>query len=122
MTAKPDWNDFNHADKLRVLREISVDQIVADYKLDDLDDSMFRARLAREIALWQPHLAEGVEKQAGAPPNKEVVLGAWRDLDRSEALLELIDNSIDAWNRRRKQYPDKSAQELNIYIGDERAR
>jgi hypothetical protein len=116
MNTKPDWNDFKHADKLRFLREASVDQIVADYKLDDVDDSMFRARLAREIALWQPHQSEGVGKQAGAPPNKEVVLGAWRDLDRSEALLELIDNSIDAWNRRRKQYPDKSAPELNVYI------
>jgi type IV secretory pathway TrbF-like protein len=39
-----------------------------------------------------------------------------RDLDRSEALLELIDNSIDAWNRRRAEYPAKSAPELNIYI------
>src|SRR5438034_11822813 len=53
---------------------------------------------------------------AGKAPNKEVVLGAWRDLDRSEALLELIDNSIDAWKRRREKYPDKSAPELNIYI------
>lgn len=116
MTTRPEWNNLKHADKLRVLREASIDQIVADYKLDDRDDSMFRAQLAREIALWQPDRFEGAEKQAGAPPNKEVVLGAWRDLDRSEALLELIDNSIDAWKRRRKDYPDKSAPELNIYI------
>jgi hypothetical protein len=116
MTTRTDWNDLKHADKLKVLRETAVDQIIADYKFGDLDDSMFRERLARETALWQPHQAEGVEKQAGAPPHKEVVLGAWRDLDRSEALLELIDNSIDAWNRRRTQYPDKTAPELNIYI------
>jgi hypothetical protein len=116
MTTKPDWNDISHADKLKVLRDSSVDQIVADYKSGDLDDQMFRERLAREIALWQPNQAEGVPNQAGNPPNKEVVLGAWRDLDRSEALLELIDNSIDAWNRRRVEYPDKSAPQLNIYI------
>jgi len=116
MTAKPDWNDLKHTDKLRILRETTVDQIVADYRFGDLDDSMFRARIARELVLWQPHQSEGSGQRAGAPPNKEVVLGAWRDLDRSEALLELIDNSIDAWNRRRKQYPDKSAPELNIYI------
>jgi hypothetical protein len=116
MTTKPDWNEISHADKLKVLRETSLDQIVADYKLDDLDDPMFRERLARELALWQPNQAQGVARQAGNPPNKEVVLGAWRDLDRSEALLELIDNSIDAWNRRSTEYPDKSAPELNIYI------
>lgn len=116
MNTKPDWNGLKHADKLKLLRETAIDQIVADYKSGDVDDSMFRARLAREIVLWKPNEAEAVGKQAGAPPNKEVVLGAWRDLDRSEALLELIDNSIDAWNRRRTQYPDKSAAELNIYI------
>jgi hypothetical protein len=72
--------------------------------------------LARETALWQPKDATGHAHQAGSPPNKEVVLGAWRDLDRSEALLELIDNSIDAWSRRRERYPNKTAPELNIYI------
>jgi hypothetical protein len=116
MTTRPDWNDLAHSDKLKALREGSVDQIVADYKLGDEDDSTFRTHLAREMALWQPQLSDGVAKQAGSPPNKEVVLGAWRDLDRSEALLELIDNSVDAWNRRRARYPDKSAPELNIYI------
>ncbi len=113
---KPNWNDIDHAEKLRVLRQTSVDQIVADYRFDDEDESTFRARLAREISLWQPQNSDGPAKQAGKAPNKEVVLGAWRDLDRSEALLELIDNSIDAWNKRRADYPNKSAPELNIYI------
>lgn len=116
MKTKPDWNTISHADKLKVLRDTGLDQIVADYKLDDVDDRMFRERLARDLVLWQPNQAQGIAKHAGNPPNKEVVLGAWRDLDRSEALLELIDNSIDAWNRRRTEYPDKSAPELNIYI------
>src|ERR1700735_143223 len=116
MITKPDWNDITHADKLKVLRDSTVDQIVADYKSGDLDERIFRELVAREIVLWQPKQAHGVAKQAGTPPNKEVVLGAWRDLDRSEALLELIDNSIDAWNRRRAEYPAKSAPELDIYI------
>src|SRR6202034_2215745 len=116
MSAKPDWNELKHTDKLRILRETPVDQIIGDYRFGDLDASTFRAHIAREMALWQPHQSEGSGQRAGAPPNKEVVLGAWRDLDRSEALLELIDNSIDAWNRRRKQYPEKSAPELNVYI------
>src|ERR1700735_38311 len=116
MITKPDWNDITHADKLKVLRDSTVDQIVADYKSGDLDERIFRELVAREIVLWQPKQAHGVAKKAGTPPNKEVVLGAWRDLDRSEALLELIDNSIDAWNRRRAEYPAKSAPELDIYI------
>lgn len=116
MKIKPDWDNLTHVEKLKALRDNSLEQIVADYKAGDLDERMFRERLARETALWQPKMAEGTPKEAGNPPNKEVVLGAWRDLDRSEALLELIDNSIDAWNRRREQYPDKSAPELNIYI------
>jgi len=114
--AKPDWISLPHADKLKVLREYNIDQIVDDYSSNDPDDDAFRARLAREVALWQPHHSDGVPKVSGEPPNKEVVLGAWRDLDRSEALLELIDNSIDAWNRRRARYPNKTAPELNVYI------
>ncbi|HYV05094.1 MAG TPA: ATP-binding protein, partial [Blastocatellia bacterium] len=116
MDNRPDWNALNHADKLTALRSASVDQIVADYQSSDADTDAFRTRIARELALWQPHQADGIAKVSGEPPNKEVVLGAWRDLDRSEALLELIDNSIDAWNRRRQRYPDKSAPELNIYV------
>jgi hypothetical protein len=116
MDTKPDWNALSHTDKLRVLRTYSIDQIVADYSSTDPDQTAFRSRLAREVALWQPHESDGVPNVTGEPPNKEVVLGAWRDLDRSEALLELIDNSIDAWNRRRSRYPDKAAPELNIYI------
>ena len=116
MTTKPDWNDLSHPDKLTTLRNTTIDQIVSDYRFGGADDSIFRAHLAREMSLWQPHRFDGAPKQMGEPPNKEVVLGAWRDLDRSEALLELIDNSIDAWRRRHARYPDKTAAELNIYI------
>lgn len=116
MVTKPDWNSLTHTDKLKVLRTSAIDQIVADYSSSDPDQAAFRARLARELVLWQPQQSDGVPTLSGEPPNKEVVLGAWRDLDRSEALLELIDNSIDAWNRRRERYPDKTAPELNVYL------
>jgi hypothetical protein len=107
MTEKTDWQALDHNDKLRILRDYSVDNIVTDYKYGDEDASSFRTRLARENVLWQPKQYVSAPKMAGEPPNKEVVIGAWRDLDRSEALLELIDNSIDAWKRRQGKYPDK---------------
>lgn len=113
---KANWNDLTHEQKLIILRDLPQDQIVADYAFEGQDEATFRQQLAREKSLWHPLQYSGTAKQAGEPPNKEVVLGAWRDLDRSEALLELIDNSIDAWNRRRDKYPQKTASELNIYI------
>jgi hypothetical protein len=116
MTEKTDWQTLDHNEKLKILRDYSVDKIVTDYKYDDEDASSFRTRLARENVLWQPKQYVSAPKMAGEPPNKEVVIGAWRDLDRSEALLELIDNSIDAWKRRQDKYPDKTSPELNIYI------
>lgn len=116
MANKPNWKELSHDDKLTVLRGTALDQIVKDYGVPDMDDRDFRALLARETHLWQPKLFKGKPTLAGAPPTKEVVLGAWRDLDRSEAILELIDNSIDAWTRRKLQHPDKSAKELIIHI------
>jgi len=116
MANKPNWKELSHDDKLSVLRGTALDQIVKDYKVPDMDDRDFRALLARETHLWQPKLYKGKPTLAGSPPNKEVVLGAWRDLDRSEAILELIDNSIDAWTRRKERQPDKTAKELIIHI------
>ncbi len=113
---RANWDKLDHASRLKVLREVSVEQIATDYTSADPDVNAFKTRLRREFALWQPAQAEATAQEAGAPPNKEVVLGAWRDLDRSEALLELIDNSIDAWNRRRTQHPAKAAPQLDIYI------
>ncbi|HEX6748755.1 MAG TPA: hypothetical protein VF092_15765 [Longimicrobium sp.] len=113
--SRTDWNDLAHSERIEVLATRSMDQIVQDYRLGEELDSEFREHLAREIRLWQPDNV-GELKTAGKPPTKDVVLGAWRDLDRSEALLELIDNSIDEWLRRRTKVPDKTAPELNIYI------
>ena len=83
--------------------------------LDELDDAHFRRYLAAQRDLWEPGNLREFE-HAGGPPTKDVVLGAWRDLDRSEAFLELIDNSIDAWLVRRRQYPRRTPDELDIYI------
>src|SRR5262245_48111935 len=98
-TTKTNWNELSHDEKLSVLTRSSVDQIVDDYHVPDMENPDFRALIIRELALWQPRNNAGKPAMAGRPPNKEVVLGAWRDLDRSEAVLELIDNSIDAWLR-----------------------
>jgi hypothetical protein len=116
-TKKPNWNDLSHEEKLSVLKSSSVDQIVRDYTLPNKDETDLRSVVKQELALWQPKNNAGKPSIAGRPPNKEVVLGAWRDLDRSEAVLELIDNSIDAWMRRSEKHPKKTAKELNIQIG-----
>lgn len=116
MNKKSDWAALSHAEKLAVLRDAPLDQIIVDYSREGSDERSFRELLSREKTLWQANLYDAQEKKKGGPPNKEVVLGAYRDLDRSEAILELIDNSIDAWHRRKANYPDKVSSELNIYI------
>jgi hypothetical protein len=116
MNKKADWGALSHPDKLDILKTASTEQIVANYAHESSDDRAFRELVARERILWQANLYDAQVHKKGRPPNKEVVLGAYRDLDRSEAILELIDNSIDAWNRRRALYPEKAAPELNIYI------
>src|SRR5262249_2698684 len=97
------------------LRDASVEQILRDYRLGDSDDSSFRSLLAREQILWEAKNI-GNFQYAGKPPTKDIVLGAWRDLDRAEAILELIDNSIDAWLQRRDAYPSQTAKRLDVYI------
>lgn len=109
------WNTLTHEQKVKVLAQMPIDQIVATYRDDNHSDEEFRTSLARQLRLWNPQNVQTF-KRRGKPPTKDVVLGAWRDLDRSEALLELIDNSIDEWLRRRKMHPQKTAPELNIYI------
>ena len=113
--SRKDWSGLPHRQKVEVLAATPIDQILADYRYGDQPESTFRDQLAREVRLWQPQNLREL-KTAGKPPSKEVVLGAWRDLDRAEALLELIDNSIDEWQRRRRTHPTKSAPELNIHV------
>src|ERR1700741_3045197 len=92
MNKKSNWSQLTHADKIAALRDTSLEQIIADYDSDGLDERAFRDLLTREKILWRPDLYDTAASVKGRPPNKEVVLGAWRDLDRSEAILELIDN------------------------------
>jgi hypothetical protein len=112
---KQDWLTLSHEERVRLLRDSSIGQIVQDYRLGDADESVLRERLGREQALWEARNVNDFE-YAGRPPTKDIVLGAWRDLDRAEAILELIDNSIDAWFQRRDAYPSKTAKQLDIYI------
>jgi len=112
---RTDWATLTHPQKVQVLASTSIEQIVRDYRNGDQPETAFKDVLARERRLWDPDNIREF-KHAGQPPTKDVVLGAWRDLDRAEALLELIDNSIDEWLRRKKAHPAKSAPELNIHV------
>ena len=120
MPRKIEWYSLTHEKRIKVLGETPVDAIVATYETAGLDDAMFRQFIGRELSLWNPTNIASF-KTAGEAPTKDVVLGAWRDLERSEALLELTDNSIDNWLRRKAEYPTKTAAELNIYIDIDQA-
>jgi hypothetical protein len=115
MANKASWESLTHEQRVKVLAETPFERIVEEYQLQDSTPDAFREVLARESRLWSPKNVGSFEHKGGAP-TKDVVLGAWRDLERSEALLELIDNSIDVWFQRRRQYPLKTAAELNVYI------
>jgi len=115
MPNKIEWSQLNHQQKVKILAEMSIDQIVNKYGCVGLDEGLFRQQLVQENKLWNPKNVAGF-KTAGQAPTKDVVLGAWRDLERAEALLELIDNSIDEWLRRRAAHPKKTSKELNIFI------
>jgi len=110
-----DWDSLSHPQRLEELERKSNDQVCRDYRWIDHTDEEFKKRLTQERDFWTPDNCSRIERR-GAPPKKSLFMGAFRDLDRAEALLELIDNSIDAWNERRRKYPRKSAAELDIYI------
>lgn len=109
------WHELSHEQRMQALAAAPVEQLLKDYYVPSLDESEFNRYLGEQKELWDPANTERFMKK-GRPPTKDVVLGAWRDLDRTEAILELIDNSVDTWLQRRKAYPAKTAPELNIYI------
>jgi len=109
-----DWTELSHDDKLQILQRSGPDALVADYYIPGLSATAFAAFLNAEYDLWDPGNL-GPRQTAGETPLKDIVIGSWRDLNRSEALLELIDNSIDAWRRRRKNHP-KTTANLRIFI------
>jgi hypothetical protein len=115
MSKKPGWKALTHEQRIQVLATMTVEQILDNYELPNSDLEDFRERLLEEISLWTPGNLGRFQLQGG-PPTKDVVLGAWRDLDRPEALLELIDNSIDAWNLRRATHPARTAPRLMVRI------
>lgn len=114
MTAKLDWNSLSHAERVNKLSTVSLDNLVNEYETDQHDDVSFRSILEREKKIWDVSNVQTF-KTAGDPPTKEMILGAWRDLDRSEAFLELIDNSIDAWLQRKARKAG-NARKLAIKI------
>lgn len=115
---KTNWNELVHDEKLHVLQQSNRDALAAladDYYVPDLSDVDFAALLNAEYDLWDPHNL-GSARITRKTPLKDIVIGSWRDLNRSEALHELIDNSIDAWRRRRKDHPTTTDQSLRIFI------
>ena len=120
MASKINWDGLTHGERVKVLAQTPIDQIVDGYYREGSDENSFRQIIGRETSLWSPSNV-GSFKEAGSAPTKEVVLGAWRDLERSEALLELTDNSIDNWLRRSSLYPTKTASELSVYIDIDKA-
>jgi hypothetical protein len=115
MATKISWLGLGHQQRILILRELTPGKILSQYEIPGASFDEFRSTLVKQIRLWAPNNL-GTFVMEGGPPTKDVVLGAWRALDRSEALLELIDNSIDAWKQRRRLYPAKTAENLIISI------
>jgi hypothetical protein len=115
MAKKQTWDRLQHKDKIRKLKSLTDDEIVASSLPSGTSETELRKQLKQERELWKPENL-GEAKTAGGPPRKETFLGAIRDLNRAEALLELIDNSIDVWMKRRSKYRNKTAAQLQIYI------
>src|SRR5438093_1413579 len=97
MPTKTSWTGLAHREKMLLLAQKTVSELVQSYHREAVSEAAFREQLEKEVRLWDPGNIQGVEEIAKVP-TKDVVLGAWRDLDRAEAIMELIDNSIDAWN------------------------
>ena len=114
-SSKIDWNELSHDETLQLLREHSCGTLAEEYHLPGTSTDEFIAFLGTQYDLWNPTNL-GPVQTASETPRKDVLIGSWRDLNRSEALLELIDNSIDAWRRRRQHYPDTTAKRLRVFI------
>src|SRR5262245_61651129 len=88
---RPRWETLTHSTRVETLARYTNEQIIADYAFELESVDAIKAYLTHERELWKPQNVVKF-KEAGKPPTKDVVLGAYRDLDRAEALLELIDN------------------------------
>src|SRR6266852_6380165 len=109
------WAELPAKERMKLLVAKPPAELARTYYREGLSEAEFAAELQNEIQLWDTgNISEITE--VNKVPTKDVVLGAWRDLDRGEALMELIDNSIDAWNARRRDHPKKVAKTLTISI------
>src|SRR5689334_1227288 len=115
MQTTPNWNDLSHQQKIDLLKSESDADIAARWRPVDVEEREFLQQLSRDRSFWNPDNLDKIETE-GRVPSKEITIGAARDLTRGEALLELIDNSIDAWLRRHSKYPKRTARPLQIYI------
>jgi len=114
MPKKIAWPTLSHEQHIQILMGQTIDQILAEYELPGSDAEAFRVYLTNRLTLWTPANLGPDKRTSDASPTKDPIMAASRDLDRSEALLELIDNSIDAWMVRRQKHPAKTAKELII--------
>src|SRR5688572_3138623 len=108
MPKRISWSSLSHDQHVELLSK-PVEAILAEYELPGTDADAFRDYLVSQMTLWAPGNLAGKKRVSKASPTKDPIMAASRDLDRSEALLELIDNSIDAWMLRRKKHPAKTA-------------
>src|SRR5438067_455207 len=103
MPKKIAWPSLSHDQHIQLLAKEPIDRIIAEYEMPGSDAEAFRAHLTSRLTLWTPTNLGVGRWTEDARPTKDPLIAASRDLDRSEALLELIDNSIDAWMLRRKR-------------------
>jgi hypothetical protein len=110
---KVDWRTLTHDQRIGAMH-LGIDNVLREYSLGDQE--LTRQELERFLALWRPGDIDDLQLSDGAAPRKDMILGAWRDLDRVEAILEFIDNSIDGWHRLRGRAPDLAPKDLRIVI------
>lgn len=119
MDVSDNWEELTHDQKMRIMQRESDADIARYYLPSGWDESDFKREIAKLRKLWNPENL-GDQRTAGDAPRKDNLIGAYRDLSRVEAILELIDNSIDVWMRRKDIYPAVTAETLRIYIDIEK--
>jgi hypothetical protein len=115
MTPKKDWTTVPHQERMHLLATRPIPDLAKEFRVPNATEDEFRDDLQRQVHLWDPSNIESFDTIEEVP-TKDLVLGAWRDLDRAEAIMELIDNSVDAWQARKRDYPQKSSKKLFVSI------
>lgn len=115
MPEQKSWNNVSHEERIRLLKDKSEEELIQEYCPPEMTEVDFREKLLQDQSYWKPQNLKHVV-YVDQVPTKDTTIGARRDLNRAEAILELIDNSIDVWLRRRKSYRRHTAPTLQIYI------